>query len=62
MAPKEYSKQHVVDLLHRLGHVEAAEDARQNLPDPVDASRLAEWALHHGLSHDTLISRMGGSP
>jgi hypothetical protein len=62
MAPKQYTKQHVVELLHRLGHTEAAEDAQKVLPDLIDANQLAEWALHHGISHDNLISRMGGSP
>jgi hypothetical protein len=58
----QYSMQHVVDVLHRLGYTQLAEEASRVLPDPVDADRLMEWAMQHGLSHDDLISRSGGSP
>jgi len=58
----QYSRQHVVDLLRRLGYAELADEASRVLPDPVDADRLAAWGMQHGLSHDDLIDRMGGSP
>ena len=59
---EQYSKQHLVDLLTRLGHAQLAEEASQVLPDVVDADWLAEWLIQHGLTHDYLISQMGGSP
>jgi hypothetical protein len=48
--------------MHRLGYTELADEASRVLPDPVDADRLSTWILQHGLSHDDLISQMGGSP
>jgi hypothetical protein len=58
----QYSRQHVVDLLHRLGRPELADEAARVLPDPVDVDQLSEWSMQHGLTHDDLISQMGGSP
>jgi len=48
----QYSRQHVIDLLQ----------ARRELPDPVDFDQLTAWGLRHGLTHDELVSQMGGSP
>jgi hypothetical protein len=59
---QQYSRQHVVDDLNRLGYRELAEEALRDLPDPVDVDRLGEWCLQHGIPEDELISRMGGSP
>ena len=58
----QISRQQVVDLLRRLGHAELADQASRVLPDPVDLDRLAAWCMQHGVSHDDLISQMGGSP
>lgn len=62
MGVEQYSRQHVVDVLNRLGYAQVAEEASRDLPDPVDADWLAEWSLQHGLTHDDLVSHMGGSP
>jgi hypothetical protein len=62
MELEQYRRQHVVDLLNREGYTQLAEEAQRVLPDPVDVDRLAEWAMQHGLTHDDLISQMGGSP
>ena len=62
MAGGQYSRQHVIDLLNRLGHTRLAEEASRVLPDPVDIDQLTAWGTQHGLSHDDLISEMGGSP
>lgn len=59
---QQYSRQHVVDLLNRLGLRELADEASRDLPDPVDVHRLVAWCVQHGLSYDDLVSRMGGSP
>jgi hypothetical protein len=62
IAMQQYSKQHVIDLLHRMGYSQLAEEAARDLPDPADIDWVSEWLMRHGLSHDGLISRMGGSP
>jgi len=52
----------MVDILHRTGFSEAADEAMRVLPDPVDLDHLAEWGKQYGITRDQLISRMGGSP
>ena len=59
---EQYSRQHLVDLLNRLGHAELAEEASRVLPDVVDADWIADWLIQRGLTRDYLISQMGGSP
>ena len=58
----QYSRQHVIDVLNRLRYPELADEASRDLPDPVDISRLTAWGMQHGLSHDEIVSQMGGSP
>jgi hypothetical protein len=58
----QYSRQHVVDLLNRLGYRQLAQEASRVLPDPVDVEQAATWGMQHGLTYDELVSRMGGSP
>ena len=60
--PSQFSRQHVIDVLKRLGYTELAEQASRVLPDPVDRDRLEALAIQYGLSRDDLISQMGGSP
>ena len=55
-------RQEMVDILHRTGFSEAADEAMRVLPDPVDLDHLAEWGKQYGITRDQLISRMGGSP
>jgi hypothetical protein len=55
-------RQHVVDILHRAGLKEAAAEAARVLPDPVDLDEAVNWGARHGITHDVLVSRMGGSP
>jgi hypothetical protein len=62
IAMEQYSRQHVVDELNRLGYTELADEASRDLPDPVDVNRIVAWMMQHGLSPDDVISRMGGSP
>jgi hypothetical protein len=62
IAMQQYSRQHVVDLLNRMGHTELAEEASRVLPDPADVDQILAFSAQHGLSHDDLISEMGGSP
>ena len=60
--PSQLSRQHVIDVLNRLGYAELAQEASRILPDPVDVDRLQALAIQHGLTLDDLISEMGGSP
>ena len=60
--PSQFSKQHVIDVLNRLGHTELAEEASRVLPDPVDIGQLEALGMQYGLTYDDLISEMGGSP
>ena len=58
-----YSRQSVVDALNRLGYRELADEALEDLPDPVDFNQLEEWCLQHRVPDvNQLISGMGGSP
>ena len=52
----------MVDLLNRLGHADVAEEASRVLPDPADVDQIVAFSTQHGISHDELISEMGGSP
>jgi hypothetical protein len=58
----EYSRQHVIDLLHTLRRPELVDEASRDLPDPVDVDQLVVWGMQHGLTHDEMVSQMGGSP
>jgi hypothetical protein len=62
IAVEEYSRQHVVDLLNRLGHTELAEEASRVLPDPAGIDQITAFGMQHGVSLDDLTSQMGGSP
>ncbi|HEY6309656.1 MAG TPA: hypothetical protein VIY52_02455 [Streptosporangiaceae bacterium] len=62
IAMQQYSRQHVVDVLHALQRPDLADEALKDLPDPVDVDRLVQWMMQHGLSRDEMVSRMGGSP
>lgn len=58
----EYTRQYMVDLLRQAGLPQLADEAARDLPDLIDAGRLEEWEVEHGISRDDLISRFGGSP
>jgi hypothetical protein len=58
----EVTRQHVVEILRRAGLWELAEQAKVSLPETADLDRVAEFALAHGITRDTLISLLGGSP
>jgi hypothetical protein len=62
IAMQQYSRQHVVDVLHTLQRPDLVDEASRDLPDPVDIDRLVAWMMQHGLSRDEAVSRMGGSP
>ena len=56
------SRQWVVKTLREIGYPQAAESARRELPDPVEIDELKKFGERHGITLDTLISGMGGSP
>ena len=56
------TRQHVVDVLRKAGLPQMADEARCDLPDPVDSEQVAAWAVPYGVNMDELTSRMGGSP
>jgi hypothetical protein len=58
----QLSRQHVVDLLLRVGLTEMAETALHDLPDPVDREDVAAWGARWNIDMDYFIDRMGGSP
>ena len=58
----QYRKQDIVDMLRKVGLTEQADEAMRVLPDPVDADEVARFGALYGITRDTLISRMGGSP
>jgi hypothetical protein len=58
----DYSRQKLVDLLRRAGMPDLADEAQETLPDPVDDTLMAKFCAAHGLSQESLIDRMGGSP
>jgi hypothetical protein len=50
-------------ILWRAGYPqERIDDVLCQLPDPIDAERDAEAVFKLGVSRDTLMDRMGGSP
>jgi hypothetical protein len=62
MSVDQYSRANVVGLLSNMGYPDLAAEASRALPDPVDINQLSQWMFDHGLTHDDLISQMGGSP
>jgi hypothetical protein len=58
----ELTRDHVTKVLWLAGYEELAELVESSLPDPVELDQVAEFLQRHGVTHDDLISRFGGSP
>jgi hypothetical protein len=58
----QLTRQHVVDVLRTAGLPELADEALQDLPDPVDSEQVAAWAVPYGINMGDLVSQVGGSP
>lgn len=57
------AKKRVIDLLRRAGIPdETLRVIDAELPDPVDVDKDGYILLRHGVTHDALISALGGSP
>jgi hypothetical protein len=58
----EVTKQHIADVLRQTGYASVADEATHNLPDRVDVEAAATFLQRYGITKDSLISHMGGSP
>jgi hypothetical protein len=58
----DLSRQDIVKMLRRAGLADAATAAQTCLPDPVNTNVLDRFCVRHGLSKQSLMERMGGSP
>lgn len=52
----------VILILERAGLHELATEASRRLDDPVDQGELENFLQPYGITHDGLMSLMGGSP
>ena len=48
--------------LRRAGLPDVASAAIQTLPNPVDSKMLDRFCAEHGVTKESLVERMGGSP
>jgi hypothetical protein len=58
----EVTRQHVVDVLRRAGLWDEAERAEASLPDTSDFDEVVRMLADRGITRDTLVSLLGGSP
>jgi len=56
------SRQQIARMLRQAGLEEAAADALATLPDTVLARDIQQFCAAHGLSVESLVDRLGGSP
>lgn len=56
----QFSKQEILDLLHRNGQHQKADQASQSLPDPVDDQRHAGQLQNVGIDPQDLHNQLGG--
>ena len=58
----DLSRQVIIKMLRRAGLADVAAAAQNSLPDPVDTKTLDQFCVRYGLSRQSLIDRLGGSP
>jgi hypothetical protein len=58
----DLSRQEIIQMLRRAGLADVAAAAQTSLPDPVDSKVLDQFCVRYGLSPQSLMDRMGGSP
>ena len=58
----DLSRREIVKELRRAGLADVASAAETSLPDLVDTKVLDQFCAVYGLSRESLIDRMGGSP
>ena len=57
-----YTRQWLVDILRRLGYMQAADDALREMPEEFDLKQLQGFGERDGISRDEVTDAMGGSP
>ena len=63
MARQTRTKQQIMSLLRRLGNENnEVDEAERLLPDPVDLDRDADLLRKLGLTVDSAVNELGGSP
>ena len=61
--PPTFPKREFLQILRRGGvPAKTVQEVADNLADPVDLDRDAEFLLQRGITRSSLVSRMGGSP
>jgi hypothetical protein len=55
-------RQQIIQMLRRAGLADVAAAAQRSLPDPVDSKVLEHFCAGYGLTKQSLVDRMGGSP
>jgi hypothetical protein len=58
----DLSRQQIIQMLRRAGLADVAAAAQKSLPDPVNSEALNQFCVRYGLSRQSLMDRMGGSP
>lgn len=58
----DLSRQEIIQELRRAGLADVATPAQESLPDPVESEVIDLFCAKYGLSKDSLIDRVGGSP
>jgi hypothetical protein len=56
------SKQDVLDTLRRVGAYRLIEGREDKLPDPIDLDRDGPLLAEFGITRESLVDMMGGSP
>lgn len=62
MAAQTRTKQQILALMRRLGKTDRIDEARQLLPDLVDLDRDGHLLTQLGISVDSAVNELGGSP
>jgi hypothetical protein len=62
VVPMALSRQEIARLLRAAGLEDAAADALATLPDHPDVKDIERFGAAHGLSVESVMDRMGGSP
>ena len=58
----DLSRQQIVTVLRRTGMSDVADELLRTLPEDADTRTIEQFCAAHGLSRQSLVERMGGSP
>jgi hypothetical protein len=62
VVPMDLSRQYIVTVLRRTGMADVADELLRALPENADPKDVERFCAAHGLSRQSLVDRMGGSP